>query len=109
MIHHVFAIYDSKLRAFFPPWLAVNPQIGRRMFSTGANDPESQLSHHPEDFTLFEIAKWDDELGVYEPRTPHINHGLAANYREHDHEAQQKRNAAPVLAGPQGGDPALNL
>lgn len=60
-------------------------QIAQRAFHDGANDITTQLYKHPTDFTLFQIAEWDDDTGTYRNLDQHINHGLAAQYREVDH------------------------
>lgn len=82
----VFAVYDSKLAAFFPPFFCQHAAIAKRSFMAIANDKVSQVYAHPQDFTLFEIADWDDETGEFKPKQ-HVNHGLAAIYkvRELDH------------------------
>jgi hypothetical protein len=82
MKFHVFAVYDSKTSFFLPPFMVPHRAIAARSFKTAANDPAQQINHHPQDFTLFEIAEYDDTTGTYNNLPHHINHGLAADYRE---------------------------
>lgn len=82
MVQHVFAVYDSKLGAFLHPFLVPTVQVALRVFSAGSNDPTSQLCRHPEDFTLFQIAEWDDSSGIYRNLDHHVNHGLASQFKE---------------------------
>lgn len=76
----IFAIFDSKARAFQVPWAL--PEVGQavRMFSNAANDGSTGIGANPEDYTLFEIGSFDDEFGTVEGLTHHVNHGLAATY-----------------------------
>lgn len=111
MKQKVFAVYDSLARVFFPPFYVSHEAQARRSFMAIANDKESAISQHPQDFTLFEIGEFDDELGALIPHPKHINHGLASIYkvRELDHAAKPPEslgNATPVRASAQGGNSA---
>ena len=61
MKQQVFSIYDSKAQAYFPPFYLHNSQMAIRQFGDMVNDPESRVSKHPEDYTLFHLAEWDDQ------------------------------------------------
>ena len=65
MKQQVFSIYDSKAQAYFPPFCLHNPQMAIRQFTDMVNDIESRISKHPEDYTLFQIAEWDDQDSKY--------------------------------------------
>ncbi len=56
----LFSIYDSKAQAYFPPFCLHNPQMALRQFSDMVNDPETRISKHPEDYTLFQIGEFHD-------------------------------------------------
>ena len=56
----LFSIYDSKAQAYFPPFCLHNPQMAIRQFSDMVNDPETRISKHAEDYTLFQIGEFDD-------------------------------------------------
>lgn len=102
----VFAIYDNKLRAFMTPFTAPATGVAVRSFSVVANDPNNQMFHHGMDFTLFELARFDDESGTFEA-IAHVNHGFAANYRERQYGTQapqSERHEAQVQRGPEGGN-----
>jgi len=112
MLLKVFAVYDSKLAAHFTPFFQAHPEMARRAFSATANDPQSQIHDHPQDFTLMELAEWNDESGEFHTYSKPINHGLAAAYKVrkgngHGQEPQKpQRHEAHVRAGAEGGDPA---
>ena len=65
MKQQVFSIYDSKAQAYFPPFCLHNPQMAIRQFSDMVIDPESRISKHPEDYTLFQLGEWDDQTSKY--------------------------------------------
>lgn len=113
---HLFAVYDSKIRAFFPPFYVPAPELGLRAFSQSANDPESEFFKNPEDYTLFGLGTYDDALGKHELLAQHQNHGLAANFqirsnnyvRRTQGEATQ-RDEARVLSRTPSGDSEVNI
>lgn len=81
MILDIFSVYDSKAKAFLPPFFMVNSMVARRSFGEAANDANHQFCKHPEDYTLFKIGTWDDSTCAMELHKVHTDFGLAANYR----------------------------
>lgn len=61
MIKNLYVIYDSKAQVYSNPFIALNPAIAQREFARAVNDPQSEFYANPEDFSLFEIAQYDDE------------------------------------------------
>lgn len=105
----IFAVYDSKLAAYFHPFYCPHEAIAKRSFSATANDPQSQIHAHPADFTLFELGEWDDDTGKFLNHENPINLGLAAAYRSRSHaqDAQEpKRDETHVQRGTEGGNSA---
>jgi len=86
-----FQIYDSKAEAFILPYYAPTSAMGQRQFHQAANDPKTSYYKYPGDYTLFEVATWDDYTGEETPLTPFINHGLAL--MQQNSPASQVRNA----------------
>lgn len=82
MIIQVYAVYDSKARAFCLPFYAPVEAVAVRNFSAGANDATLSLCKHAEDFTLFHIGSFDDSTGELVRLSQHVNLGLAANFKE---------------------------
>lgn len=73
MIQKVYSVFDSKLAAFGRPWFSMRDASAIREFSDAVNDssnPLNQWNKHPEDFHLFVIGQFDDQLGVLMPETP---------------------------------------
>jgi len=57
----MYTIYDSKAKAYSQPFHAVNDQVAMRMVAASVNDPGTIINQHPEDFVLYEIARFDAE------------------------------------------------
>ena len=76
---NVYAIFDKKAVMYKTPYLAVNDDIGQRMFAQAINGAPSELSEFPEDFDLYRLATFDDEAGKYnnEPAPEIITNGRA--------------------------------
>jgi len=60
MLHKVFSIYDVKAGAFLQPFFSVSNGAAIRAFSDAVNDSKTQFAAHPEDYTLHELATFDD-------------------------------------------------
>lgn len=56
----IFTLRDKKADAFSP--IFVHPTIGlaEREIADLANNPESTLHKHPDDYTLYAIGQYDD-------------------------------------------------
>lgn len=80
MILKVFSVYDSKAEAYLPPFFMNNSGAARRIFGDCANDPDHMFGKHPEDYTLFEIAEFDDASAVVTPAKTPVSLGLGLEY-----------------------------
>lgn len=62
---HMFTVYDSKAKAYLPPFFM--GQIGQavRAFSDCVDNAEHAFSKHPEDYTLFRCGTFDDVTGLF--------------------------------------------
>lgn len=79
---NAFAIYDSKTKIFGTPFFSINNATAIRTFTDAANDAQTNINRHPEDFSLHHIGTFDAETGEIKGCT-HTNLGLAADYK-HD-------------------------
>ena len=66
MIHKVYSIYDSKAEVYTLPYFSKMEAEAIRYFSNWVNDPNHQFGKNPEDYTLFYIGEYDDNLGTFE-------------------------------------------
>lgn len=78
----VLTVYDSKAEAFLPPFYMRTTAEALRAFESTCNDPESNMSRYPEDYTLFEIGEWDDNKGQVSMYEAHKSLGLAIEYKK---------------------------
>lgn len=80
MVKKVFSVYDSKSETYSPPMLYTTKGEAIRAFSDQANNKESSLCLHSEDFTLFEVGEWDDQSGEFNSK-PKASCGLAIEFK----------------------------
>lgn len=65
MILQVFTVHDSKARAFLPPFYQARLEMAARAFADCADQPEHAFCRNPDDYTLYHLGSFDDELGVF--------------------------------------------
>lgn len=78
----VYTCYDSKTEIYMTPFMARNMGEALRSFQDAVNDPKTTISQHPEDYTLFEIASYDDSTGTYKPHHAKISMGVAIEFKK---------------------------
>lgn len=61
----VFVVYDSKVEAYMQPFFCRTIGEAMRNWEAVCNDGKSMMSTHPADFTLFEIAEYDEDKGRF--------------------------------------------
>lgn len=76
----VFTCYDSKAGFHSQPFHCFSRGEAIRLFSDEANNPNTQLGKHPEDFTLFELGTFDDETAKFDLHATPISCGLASEF-----------------------------
>lgn len=62
----VFSVKDVKADAFMQPFFTHNRNTAERDFREAVSTPDQKnpMSRHPEDFELYELGNWDDQVGV---------------------------------------------
>lgn len=63
MIIQTFAVYDSKAKAYMQPFFMHNPEMAIRSFTQSVTNEDTLFNQNPLDYTLFQIAEYDDEIG----------------------------------------------
>lgn len=81
MIYKVFAIYDSKVSEFFPPFNMRTKGEAIRAVTQTMSDSKSNFSIHAVDLTLFELAEFDSEKGLYTSLKTPESLGLLVEYK----------------------------
>jgi hypothetical protein len=66
MTLELFTIYDTKSETYFQPFYMLNTAMALRQFADMANDKESNISKHPEDYTLYHLGSWQDQDAKFE-------------------------------------------
>ena len=79
----VIAVYDAKLQAFGNPRFERMEGNAIRAFTDGVNQPDKDknLYNHPEDYSLWLLAEYDDEKGTFDPLKPKNLIGAASVHR----------------------------
>jgi hypothetical protein len=71
---YVFAARDAKAEIYGTPMFFPTVGLATRAFSEQANNPESMICKHAEDFCLFRIGEYDQDTGLLTPLpAPEIN------------------------------------
>jgi len=61
----VFAVHDTKVNAFMPPFTMRSRGEAVRSFMDAVSDGQSSFCKHPEDFALWSLGEWDDGSGMF--------------------------------------------
>lgn len=64
---NVYSVYDSKAQTYNTPFFMKQDGQALRAFIDLANDNRTDVAKHPEDYSLFLLASFDDEDGVIDP------------------------------------------
>ena len=78
----VFVVYDAKAEIYEKPFHMQTKGQALRGFTDVANDKETSIGQHPEDYTLFEIGEYDNLKGNYEMLPTKKSLGLAIEFLE---------------------------
>lgn len=65
MKYKVFCIHDSKVDAYAQPFIMRTRGEAIRGFTGELSNQKSMISKHPGDYSLMEIAEYDDQTGRY--------------------------------------------
>lgn len=82
MILQVFSVFDSKARAFFPPFYAGTLEMAARAFADCADLPDHAFGRNPEDYTLYHLGAFNDDSAVFTLLPQAVNLGLAVMFKK---------------------------
>ena len=86
MEQNVYSIYDAAAQAFTPPFYMQNDGLAIRAFMDNVNAEEkNNISEHPDQFTLFKIAEFDDKTGTFKDLETNKSLGLGITFKEQKH------------------------
>lgn len=67
MINQMYVVYDSKAQIYNKPFYFINHQVAIRAARELLGDPNTEITKHPRDFTMFHIGEYDDETAHVKP------------------------------------------
>jgi hypothetical protein len=76
----VFSVFDSKAEVYGTPVFFPTKGLATRAFDDQVNNPESQISKHPGDYTLFCIGEFDMDTGQLVPLGSPASLGTGVEY-----------------------------
>ncbi len=65
-----FAIHDSKAEAFLRPFFDMTKGSAVRSFADTVNEDGHPMNKHAEDYTLFHVGEFDQDMGKFVPAEP---------------------------------------
>lgn len=84
MVKKVFTVFDSKAEAHLAPFYADTVGLALRMFSGAVQDQNHDFNKYAGDYTLLEIASFDDHTGKFTSHDIHKNLGTALEIKTQD-------------------------
>lgn len=75
-----FSVHDSKVEAFITPFFDLTKGSAIRSFSDACNQEDNMFRKHAEDYTLFHVGRFDQELGVFEVFAAPVSLGNALTF-----------------------------
>ena len=81
MIQKVFTVFDAKAKAYLQPFFMPTTGMATRAFTDLCNDQNHMFNHHPEDYSLFEIAEYDDQTARYTENSTFVPLGTGLEYK----------------------------
>lgn len=76
----MYSIFDVKADVYNVPFFAPTNGVAIRQFSDLANDAQSSIARHPEDFKLCCVGEFDDGNATIVPVFPVESLGFATEY-----------------------------
>ncbi|AZL82960.1 nonstructural protein [Apis mellifera associated microvirus 17] len=92
----MFCVFDSKAAVYHPPFTMQSTAHGIRAFTETCLDQRTELAKYPADFTLFEIAEFDDSSGEIKMHPAKISLGTALERVSQHKNEIQTRHGGPV-------------
>lgn len=66
----IFSIYDSVSHVYNQPFFLINKGAALRQFKNMCQDPDTQISLNPSDFTLYHLGSWDNTKCTMDKKDP---------------------------------------
>lgn len=76
----VYAVFDGKANLHLEPFRATTDGVAMRGFMDAVRNPQSVIAKHPEDYSLWKLAKFDRVKGFYTNLDRPINLASATSF-----------------------------
>lgn len=87
---NIYAVHDNKVKAYGTPFFQITDGQAIRAFQDNVNSTtESQITKHPEDFTLFKLGEYDDQTGIINHPSSDIKILTLGNGKTYQQKAEQ--------------------
>lgn len=88
----LFCVYDEKAEMYLPPFTAMNRAVAHRIFESAVMQEGHDFNRHADDYSLWEIGKFDQDKGLVTSDGKHHNvvnaHHLMAKFNNSIHEVK---------------------
>lgn len=91
----LFCVYDCKSEIFKPPFTALTTADALRSWAAICNDPQTQISMHPADFTLFELGTYDQTKGEFTLYAAKVSLGTALEQKAQSEQLSLQMPSVP--------------
>jgi len=78
--HKVFSVFDSKAKAWLPPFISPNAAVAIRSFEAAANQAGHDFNRFAGDFILFEVGEWSEVNGELLNIPTKVSLGVAVEF-----------------------------
>jgi len=76
----MYSVRDQKAEMYHMPFFALTNGVAIRIFADLANDPNTFVGKHPNDYSLFYLGEFDDQRAHFEIAQAPVHIGVAAEY-----------------------------
>lgn len=83
----VYVVHDSKVGAYMQPFFCRTVGEALRSWTAVCNDGKSMMSTYPGDFSLFEVAEYDEGTGRFSQYEVIKSLGTGLDVKEHPKDA----------------------
>ncbi len=97
MKDQIFTVYDTKAKAYLPPFFLPQQGMATRVFADLCNQEGHQFNKHPEDYSLYTIGTFDNiKAKIIEIDPLLLYTGLQLkNHTEANHEINSEPSIQP--------------
>lgn len=101
----IFSVYDEASEAYMMPFYSWQNASAIRAVVQQMQDPQSMLSLHPKDFSLYHMGSFNDQDGKIDAISPPILIGRLTDYLELAISTSMSGSTSPI-ARPEGNSDA---